>query len=143
MKKVIEKVETLINNFNTNCPYRIAKSLGIEVVFENLGNTLGYYNRNFRIKVIHINENSSDGQKLYTCCHELGHAILHPDSNTPFLKKHTLFSTEKIEVEANSFAVRMLFAKGFFNDQLSLDEAVEEFGIPKSFILSHLTNKIF
>ncbi|MFB8734598.1 hypothetical protein ACEQPO_13950 [Bacillus sp. SL00103] len=36
--------------------------------------------------------------------------MLHSDSNTPFLKRHTFFSTEKIELEANFFAMHLLFS---------------------------------
>jgi Zn-dependent peptidase ImmA (M78 family) len=40
--------------------------------------------------------------------HELGHAFLHQKANTPFLRKNTFFSDEKIEMEANTFAVELL-----------------------------------
>ncbi|MBO1513223.1 ImmA/IrrE family metallo-endopeptidase [Metabacillus bambusae] len=141
MELIRKKADQLINKYDTNCPFKIAKNLGIELDFENLGSIYGYYSKSFQIKMIHINENLSEGKKIFTCYHELGHAIFHPDAKTPFLKKNTLFSTEKIEVEANFFAVRMLFAKDFFNGQLSLNDAVEEFGIPEKFILQHLIKK--
>lgn len=44
----------------------------------------------------------------YTCVHELGHAVLHKSVPMPFLKRHTLFSVEKIERQANTFAVELL-----------------------------------
>jgi Zn-dependent peptidase ImmA (M78 family) len=46
--------------------------------------------------------------ETFVCAHELGHAIKHPDMNTPFLKTYTLFSTDKIEREASTFAVELL-----------------------------------
>ncbi|MCO7176151.1 ImmA/IrrE family metallo-endopeptidase [Sporolactobacillus kofuensis] len=51
---------------------------------------LGYYTKNFRIKMIHINETAGDHKKEFICAHELGHAIMDPDTNTSFYKK-TLF----------------------------------------------------
>ena len=36
-----------------------------------------------------------------------GHSQIHPRVNTPFLRKNTLFSTDR-EVEANRFAVELL-----------------------------------
>ena len=39
-------------------------------------------------------------QQLFTCTHELAHAVLHPDTNTAFPKSRTLFSTDKIEIDA-------------------------------------------
>lgn len=57
---------------------------------------------------------------MFICAHELGYAIFHPDANTHFLKKNTLFSTESIELEANFFAVRLLFSKKFLNEHISV-----------------------
>lgn len=135
-KKVIE----IIKNHNTNCPFKISKDLGIHIEFENLGSIYGYYTRNYRVKTIHINENLTEGQQTFTCSHELGHAILHPDKNTSFLKKHTLYSTSKIEVEANLFATKLLFSNDYFNGDLTLKDAVEEYGIPEKFLLTYLKN---
>lgn len=42
------------------------------------------------------------------CAHELGHAILHPKSNTPFLRANTLYSVNKLETEANRFMALLL-----------------------------------
>jgi Zn-dependent peptidase ImmA (M78 family) len=39
---------------------------------------------------------------------ELGHAILHPKSNTPFLRANTLYSVNKLETEANRFMALLL-----------------------------------
>ena len=134
MESITNKVYELINKYKTNDPFKIADHLNIQVSFENLGNILGYYNKNFRVKSIHINENACEGQEIFICGHELGHALLHPDSNTSFLKRHTLFSTEKIELEANYFAVQLLFSNQHFEGQLSVHEAVEQYSIPKRLI---------
>ncbi|MGE7091255.1 ImmA/IrrE family metallo-endopeptidase [Lysinibacillus sp. NPDC048646] len=68
------------------------------------------------------------------CAHELGHAILHPDENTAFLKKNTLFSTDKIEIEANTFAVELLLPDELFKDQccsgFTIYDAIAEKGVP-------------
>ena len=44
----------------------------------------------------------------FTCAHELGHAILHPNASTPFLRSNTLLSVDKLEQEANLFATILL-----------------------------------
>lgn len=107
--------------------------MGIQVIYEPLGNTLGYYSKHFRTKFIHINELTSEKKKEFVCAHELGHAIFHPDFNTPFLKKHTFLSTDRIEVEANTFAIELLF--GNSEDIVTLTEVIEEYGIPKQLAL--------
>ena len=138
MDAIVAQVNTLIEKYKTSSPFKLAKEMGIEVIYENLGSILGYYSKSFRIKTIHINEKVSEGQKMFICCHELGHAVLHPEANTPFLKKHTLFSTEKIELEANYFAVHLLFPRNGFEGQITIEEAVEEFNIPRKFIENNL-----
>ena len=37
-----------------------------------------------------------------------GHAIMHPNASTPFLSSKTLLSIDKLEREANTFAVNLL-----------------------------------
>lgn len=143
MESVTRKVKRLVEKNKTNCPFTIAQNLGIAVVYENLGNTLGYFSKVFRFKFIHINENTTDKQKAFICSHELGHAILHPDANTPFLKSSTLFSTDRIEVEANTFAVSLLFSKNHNNTPLLEYEVFEEYGISKKMINSILEKDFF
>ena len=143
MDAIVAKVNMLVEKYDSSSPFKIADNLGIQIIYENLGGTLGYYNRAFRMKSIHINENVSEGQKMFICSHELGHAVLHPEANTPFLKKHTLFSTEQIELEANYFAIQMLFSKNHFNGQITIEEAIEEFNIPRKLIENNLSNNYF
>jgi Zn-dependent peptidase ImmA (M78 family) len=131
-----EKVKALVQKYGTNCPFKIAKQLGVQVQFENLGNTLGYYSKHFRIPIIHINESAGEHQKIFIGGHELGHFVLHPDANTPFLKKHTLFSTDRIEVEANTFAMELLCSQGETDSIISVYQAIEEYGIPKQYAIS-------
>lgn len=98
----------IMTKFNSNDPFYIAKCLGIHVLYESLGSICGYYSYYKRIRMIHINDQLDESLQRFTCAHELGHAMLHPNTNTSFLKKNTLFSTEKIEREANTFAVELL-----------------------------------
>lgn len=100
--------EKLIHKFQTNDPFIIAEKVGIITIFERLGNNLGYFNKYKKFKMIHINQDITKFEQRFVCAHELGHAILHPNINTPFLKRCTLFSISKIEREANTFAVELL-----------------------------------
>ena len=103
-----KKVSSLQRKYKTNNPFDIAKSLGIIVLFEELGSINGYYNKQLRMKQIHINCNLSRHEQHFTCAHELGHALLHPNANTPFLRSKTYMSIEKLEIEANTFAAELL-----------------------------------
>ena len=101
-------VEKLMRKYNTNDPFKLAEKLNIIVKYDDLGNTWEYFITYKRIKIIHINNNLEEWLQRYTCAHELGHSILHKGVPTPFLKKHTLFSIDKIERQANTFAVELL-----------------------------------
>lgn len=101
-------VNKLIKNNNTNNPFLICEALDIVVKYENLGSILGYCDTHFRMRTIHINSNAPEEIHRFICAHELGHAILHPKINTPFLRNNTLFSVDKIERQANTFAVELL-----------------------------------
>lgn len=103
-------VKKIINYHSTRNPFEIAENLGIIVLYENLGSINGYYNTAFRQKFIHININLPGYKQRFTAAHELGHALLHPKSNTPFLKERTYLSVDKLEIEANRFAVNLLIS---------------------------------
>lgn len=101
-------VENLCRKHKTRDPVELARSLGIYVFFEPLGNIQGYYNKSRNQKMIHVNCCLSEESKKITCAHELGHAVLQPDSNTPFLKNNTFMVVNKMEIEANRFMVDLL-----------------------------------
>lgn len=100
----------MTKKYNTSDPFEIADALNISVYFEELGTINGYYNKPLRMKQIHINQNLNEQDAKFTCAHELGHAILHPNASTPFLRSKTFLSVDKLEIEANSFAVNLLIS---------------------------------
>ncbi|GIO34384.1 hypothetical protein J2TS6_55250 [Paenibacillus albilobatus] len=103
------KARELILTHGTNSPFEIAAEKNIMVLFEDLGKqTWGYYSHTNRIPVIHINNRLNQEQSTYTCGHELGHALLHPRINTPFLRSNTFYSVDKLERQAHRLAVHLL-----------------------------------
>ena len=101
-------VKRLKKNHNTCDPFGVCEDLDIMVHYEELGVILGFYDVHFRMKSIHLNASMPNDMLSFVCAHELVHAILHPNVNTPFLRKHTLFSIDRIERQANTFAVELL-----------------------------------
>lgn len=103
-------VESLCRKYMTRNPYELAACKNIKVVELSLGEIKGYYSACYRQRIIHINSDISENDRMHTCAHELGHGVLHPDSNTPFLRANTLFPIGKYEKEAEHFAVDLLYS---------------------------------
>lgn len=134
MGSIREKVDDLIKKYGTNDPFKIAEFMGILVLYENLGTSLGYFSKICRIPIIHINELIPYEKQLFTVTHELGHAVLHPNENTAFLKANTLYSTDRIEIEANTFAIHLLSKQA---ENITIHEATEQYGIPEQLIIKN------
>jgi len=115
-----ELVDQLIKEHETRDPEIIAKNLGIQVLYEELGKINGYFNIVLDIPFIHINQNLSKERQLFILAHELGHALLHVDSNTLFLMNYTYQSVAPMEVEANRFAVLLIFSDEFVEEHKHL-----------------------
>ena len=121
-----EVATRLMVKYGTSDPFVIAQQKDISVIYEELGSALGYYNRYKRIQFIHINNNASESFQKFICAHELGHAILHSDANTPFMKKNTFFSIDRIEIEANTFAVELLLPDKVVYEHKDLNMTLNE-----------------
>lgn len=132
-----EYVSSLALANKTNNPFQIAENKGIIVSFEPLGTIRGYYSKALRTKFIHINENMDEHRQLFTCAHELGHALMHPSLSTPFLRDSTLFSVNKLEVEANRFAICLCYPSDYLHEEFegfSSAQIAESLCLPLSLV---------
>ncbi|MGC8229873.1 ImmA/IrrE family metallo-endopeptidase [Pseudobacillus badius] len=141
MSWIKDTVVQLTKKYKTNNPYEIAAAKNIYVMEQDLHESIyGFYKYIRKNKFIFINSNIQQTLKFFTCAHELGHSELHPRVNTPFLKANTLFTVNKVEVEANKFAVELLLPDEevyqYKHTNLSISEISKIFGIPKE--LAHL-----
>lgn len=129
-------ISRLIKKYGTDNPFELADALNITIFFEELGSINGYYNKPLRMKQIHINNSLDNIMKRFTCAHELGHAILHPDASTPFLRSKTLLSVDKMEIEANTFAVELLIPNELIeeNNNLTSEQLSRLLGYEQSLI---------
>ena len=124
-------IKKLVKKYGTNNPFEIAKQIGIKVEYAPLGDTLGFYYYDRRIQFININNQIEEGQQTFTCAHALGRAVLHKHSNTPFLKKNTLYPISKIEREANEFAIALLSYGAEIHTGMTVYECGQIYGIPE------------
>lgn len=141
MSWVKDVVKTLITRYKTSNPFELASHRNIHVIEYNLHQEIkGFYKYDKRNKYIVINSNMESFQQRFVCAHELGHAELHSRVNTPFLRASTLYSSSRIEVEANTFAVELLIPDSTISldSQSTIFEAAAEYGVPKEVV--HLKN---
>lgn len=136
LKSIKNTVDELVHKYGTNNPFELAELMGIIIRYVNLGNILGFHTRHFRCSIVHINASTTEKQQLFTCAHEIGHAVLHPNVNTPFLKSNTYFSTDRIEIEANTFAVELLFSQDVVSP-ITIHEATEHYDIPEQLLMKN------
>lgn len=109
MKRDIHKtVAYYVRKFETSDPFQIAKALYIELAIGDIGSRLGCYMYMKRHKCIFLNENLDEHEMRFVMAHELGHAILHPRQNCYFIRNKTFLSADRIEIEANTFAIELL-----------------------------------
>lgn len=111
-KYVYELTDVLLSEVEDTDPFRIARHLDIDVIIlEN-----NDYKKSPKAFIKNVNENlyifiqSTQDllQQDYLLLHELGHSVLHRDfSSTLFFSNFN----NKIEAEANSFAIRVLMKK--------------------------------
>lgn len=113
-------VEQTVHKYGTRSPYEMAERMGIIVQKNNLGTIRGYYFKKYRIKQIILHNDLSESDERFVLAHEIGHAVLHEDVNTPFLMGNTLFSKNKFEKEANLFAIELLVPDEIITENLDL-----------------------
>lgn len=120
----------------TRNPFELAEKRNLNVFFKPLGNVYGFYYTLKRSRFIYINSELSRPLQIYTCAHEIGHDVLHHGINTPFLAKHTLVSVDRIEREANQFAVELLIPDELILNGTTIYEAAALSCVPQE--VAHL-----
>lgn len=126
---VKEIAENLINKYDTNNPFLLAEYMNVIVCEKDMHKEImGFYKYNRKNKFIVLNMNLNKLLKKFTAAHELSHAILHPRSNTPFLKSNTLYPIGKIEKEANQLAVEILLPDKFIYEYQDTNMTINEIG---------------
>lgn len=82
--------------------------------------------------MIHVNNKLDEVSARFTIAHELGHYyMLHPKLNTPFLKQNTLLSVDRIERQANLFAMHLLTIGRKPDVDATLASFLRQCGIPE------------
>lgn len=101
-------VEELVQKYGTRDPFELAEKLGIEVVFEDLGNIDSYYNRAFDKKFIHINKNLLKNRYPLSAAVMLYHALKKDNYNVIYRRSSNKLVYPDIDAEALQFATILL-----------------------------------
>ncbi|MDO5716406.1 MAG: ImmA/IrrE family metallo-endopeptidase [Tissierellia bacterium] len=133
IKRIVERV---VRKYKTRDPEIIASDMGIVVLYEPLGSLRGYFNTCRRQKFIHINNSLKWHERRLVTAHELGHAVLHPNANTPFMRSCTHFSISRMENQANTFAGHLLIPDDEleYYSEYSIDQLAMLYGVPQHIV---------
>ena len=116
-EEIINKAKELKIKYNTTNAIEIAQNLGIKVITRNVNPAV------FKAHIIKfdkypaficINSSFSMISQCVLCAHELGHAILHQDCCYNQFDTAADMIKQKMEYEANLFAVALLFNENDF-----------------------------
>ena len=134
-----KKVQQLIRRHGTNDPERLARTMGINVIYIDLGGSVyGTYLKYKRVQTILIDaERTPEHLRRFVLAHELGHAVCTPDANTSWISAYTLaLNTDRIEREANTFAVELLLPDDFVreNEGCSIYQLARLRGVPEGLV---------
>lgn len=103
-----QKANSLARKYNSRNPLEIIENLNVILVYYPLKDVRGFYQFFQRNNIIYIDDNLPENEQIVACAHELGHMLLHKNSNALFMDTRTHFVTTKYENEANTFAAELL-----------------------------------
>ena len=107
------KAKELLNQIDATFPISvkaICDKLGLKIKDINNDNISGRMDR--INNTIYINSKEAPVRQVFTLAHELGHYKLHDASDV--LHRHSYYSTDPKELEANHFAACLLMPKEVF-----------------------------
>ncbi|MDR2817470.1 MAG: ImmA/IrrE family metallo-endopeptidase [Oscillospiraceae bacterium] len=135
MDRISQSVEELVWRYETSDPWQLCEKLGIIVVIADLPDGVrGLYHRVDEQQIICINKLVDTAQMRMVCAHELGHAVLHENSNMCTGLKATV----ELEQEAEAFKLQLLCVRMFGAEFRTFehDEIIEFANLaPDSFIM--------
>lgn len=109
--RIKKLVDAVVGRHGSRDPFFICERLNIEIIYYHFSeNIKGFFVKDNlkRQFIIAINSRLPPRTRKAVLSHELGHAYLHPELSRYYIKRNTLFSTDKFEREADIFAAELL-----------------------------------
>lgn len=141
MKKIERIAANLAQKYGTASPFELCDYLDIDVIYQELPQCVrGFFIKILKSFVVVINNTVDEDEARVVCAHELGHIILHSETNSISLNSRTHLCTSKYEHEADLFAVNFLlqnetFSLDSLNGSLSAEEISKITHIPIRLIM--------
>ncbi len=131
-----QRVDKLVRLHQTRNPFEIIKGMNVILVFHPLEGIRGFYQYFQRNNIIYIDENLPESEQIFVCAHELGHMILHKDSNALFMDSKTHFNVDSYEIEANKFAMELLISDEILeeNKEFTIEQVCRMLGYHEKLI---------
>ena len=109
--EIVKIVNKLIDRCGTRDPYKVAKELGINIIYRNFDKQRGAYKVLMRNRFIFIKNDLHPVMENIVLLHELGHDALHREEATKVggFKEFEIFNMRdnRMEYEANLFAAQI------------------------------------
>ena len=137
MSDIFRTVGGLIRQYGTNDPFALSEALGIGVLFCDLPvDVKGFYLSLGGRQMVFINQELEENEARVTCGHELGHAVLHRDYNSVYLRAHTQqFNGRRYELEADLFCACLLMEEPQTGDEaITLEDIARRTGLPERLV---------
>lgn len=113
--RIKREIDKLVDKYKTNNPFELMDHLDIVTVIHPMHEEInGLYQKKFGVPIIYINSNLCDEEKAMVAAHELGHFILHPDTNIYNFYNGKYLIKSKFERQANMFAADLLLGDNVF-----------------------------
>ena len=133
--RIYSLVRRNVREQHTSDPFSLARGLGLDVDYADLGELKGFYVAYKTGRYIVINRHLDEHMARLVLAHEIGHDMLHRDiaANGGMGEKSFFDMTSKPEREANIFAAELLISD---DDMVELgergctiEEAAKELGV--------------
>jgi Zn-dependent peptidase ImmA (M78 family) len=120
---IIKRAEYLIRQCDTRDPFRIAREIGVQIEFDDLGHLKGMYNVIKRNRFAVINSNLNTYLQKLVCAHELGHDQFHRQlARDTWLQEFMIYNMKtRPEYEANIFAAELLLPDDDILEMVEMD----------------------
>lgn len=108
--EIVKAANKLIERCGTRDPYKVARELGINIIYRDFAQQRGAYKVILKNRFIFLKKGMTPVEEQMVCWHEIGHDILHRKEAIAVggFKEFVLFDMRenRMEYEANVFAAQ-------------------------------------